>query len=179
VATEASLNDLAGLIREKNEHDARITAIVGRPALIGHVGEYIASRVFGIRLHESAVHKGSDGVFSDGALAGRSVNVKWYARNEGLLDLHQTDPPDFYLVLSGPAPSGAFVKGGVRPWLITQVHVFDASMLHATLAQSGTKIGVASSVRKAYWIDAEVYPTPRNQLLVLSAEQRGMLALFS
>ena len=60
------LDELAQLIREKNEHDARITAIVGRPALIGHVGEYIASQIFNVALHESATHKGSDGYFLRG-----------------------------------------------------------------------------------------------------------------
>ena len=44
--------------------------IVGRPALIGHVGEYIASRVFGIALEHSAANKGYDGRFTDGPLAG-------------------------------------------------------------------------------------------------------------
>ena len=172
------LSELAQLIREKNEHDARITDIVGRPALIGHMGEYIASRIFGIRLHESATHKGSDGEFTSGALAGCSVNIKWYAKNESVLDLHTTQPPDFYLVLTGPPPSSTAVKGGVRPWLISHVYLFAAPVIHGALVQSGAKIGVASSVRKAQWIDAELYPTPKNELLVLSEGQRSMIAMF-
>ena len=71
---------LASLIRQRNAAEIKIAAIIGRPASIGHLGEYIASKIFNIDLVRSASHKAIDGHFSDGPLAGRSVNIKWYAR---------------------------------------------------------------------------------------------------
>jgi hypothetical protein len=41
------------------------------------------------------------------------------------------------------------------------------------------KIGIATSVRKAFWRQDELYPTQTSVELVLSAEQRSMLELFS
>jgi len=75
-----ALKELARLIHTKNEIDARIAALIGRSALIGHVGEYIAAQVFDIRLEHSASNKALDGFFASGPLAGRSVNVKWTAQ---------------------------------------------------------------------------------------------------
>ena len=67
------LAKLAELIRSKNAIESQITALIGRPALLGHAGEYIAAHVFGIVLEESVSHRGTDGRFSDGPLARRSV----------------------------------------------------------------------------------------------------------
>jgi hypothetical protein len=94
--------DLAELVRRKNAVDAAIAAIVGRPALMSHVGEYVASQVFGIALEASASGRWIDGHFADGPLRGRSVNVKWYGQRDGVLDLHPSGGPDFYLVMTGP-----------------------------------------------------------------------------
>ncbi len=41
---DARIQELATLIEERNAVASRITAVIGHPALIGHVGEYIASR---------------------------------------------------------------------------------------------------------------------------------------
>jgi hypothetical protein len=47
------------------------------------------------------------------------------------------------------------------------------------LAALGTvKIGIATSVRRALWDAAEVYPAARSPHLVVSEEQRALLALF-
>ena len=51
-----------------------ITTLVGRPALIGHLGEYIASRIFDIELEPTAVSKGVDGRFTKGKLSGKRGN---------------------------------------------------------------------------------------------------------
>jgi len=48
------LKRLAELIRKKNEIEREITRIINRPALIGHVGEFMASKIFDIELAESA-----------------------------------------------------------------------------------------------------------------------------
>ena len=81
------LQDLAEAIRRRNEADAAIARIIGRPAEKGHIGEFIAAGVFGIDLEASAAHKGSDGRFVDGPLRGRSVNIKFYGKQEGMLDI--------------------------------------------------------------------------------------------
>ena len=62
----AGLERLADLIRERNANEVAITRIVGRPAQLGHIGEYIASRIFDIELEQDAAHRGSDGQFRSG-----------------------------------------------------------------------------------------------------------------
>ncbi len=69
------IEQLAELVRARNANEVAISRIIGRPAQIGHIGEYIASKIFGIELEDSAVHPGSDGRFIDGPLAGKSVNI--------------------------------------------------------------------------------------------------------
>ena len=76
------LERLANLIKARNSVDLRIAGLIGRPATLGHVGEFIASKVFHIVLVESASQKGIDGYFADGPLSGCSVNVKWYTMQQ-------------------------------------------------------------------------------------------------
>lgn len=170
-----SLPQLAALIRERNETETRISAITGRPASIGHLGEYIAAQIFDIRLAESAVHKSIDGWFNSGPLAAKSVNIKWYGCQEGILDMCVSEGPDYYLVLCGPkrAPARSI---GPRPWLIHCVYLFS----HADLCQSLTcKIGIATSIKSALWSTAQLHPLPNNPLLPLTPDQTAALALFS
>ena len=54
------LEQIAKIIKRKNVIDDEVAAITGRPALIGHTGEYIASRIFDIKLEESATQKAID-----------------------------------------------------------------------------------------------------------------------
>ena len=172
------LAKLAALISRKNAVAEEIAAIIRRPALIGHVGEYIASRIFGIYLEESAVSKGIDGRFADGPLAGASVNIKWYTKHEGLLDITPEALPDYYLVLAGPKAPAVSSRGSIRPWLIRSVFLFDAKVLVKKLEERPVKIGVATSVTRAVWQEAEVYPTQRSGELILTEEQREILLLF-
>src|SRR5574339_131973 len=95
------LIQLARLIDIRNQTEGEITALIGRPAAIGHIGEYIASRVFNITLETSASHKSSDGYFCDEPLRGHTVNIKWFAFQEGILDITPDALPDYYLVLTG------------------------------------------------------------------------------
>ena len=74
------LQSLANLIRARNANEIAMTRIIDRPALIGHVGEFIASLIFDIKLEKSAPHPGSDGRFQSGPLRGKSVNIKMYAK---------------------------------------------------------------------------------------------------
>jgi hypothetical protein len=170
---------LAELIRRRNAIDAEIGAVIGRPALIGHAGEYIAAGIFGIDLHESAVHAGSDGHFRDGPLAGRSVNVKWYGKQAYILDINPSAACDYSLVMTGPLDTVLHSRGGVRPWCIESVYLFQMAPLLERLAETGVKVGIATSVRKAEWDSAEVFPRTNNPALPLTQEQRDLLTLFA
>lgn len=170
--------ELAELIRRKNAIDSEIAAVIGRPALMGRVGEHIAKCVFDLRLNESASSKVIDGHFRSGPLAGKSVNVKWVGKQEGLLDLGTVQDPDYYLVLAGPRSQPSESCGGTRPWTISAVYLFDAERLVRQLTARAVRVGIASSVRVDQWAEAEVYPRQRNTALLLSTEQRAALELF-
>lgn len=71
------------LLRERNAVDAEIATIVHRPMTSGHLGEWIASRVFDIELEPTATATAIDGRFRSGSLRGRTVNIKWYLKREG------------------------------------------------------------------------------------------------
>lgn len=174
------LTQLADFIKKRNLLERKITALINRPAAIGHLGEYIASKIFHIALEESASHKSSDGCFGDGLLKGRTVNIKWYAMREGLLDVTpDAPPPDYYLILAGPKSNTMTSRGRVRTWVIEEVFLFNAHDLVTRLRASGVKIGIASSVAQQLWEEAEIYPNQRNTGLILSEEQRKLLASFS
>jgi hypothetical protein len=172
------LKRIAELIRTRNAIGREIAALIGRPAIIGHVGEFVASRIFRITLEESASQKGLDGYFIDGPLKDRSVNIKWYTVQKGLLDVTPNDLPDFYLVLTGPRSAPGSSRGAIRPWVIHSVFLFAAHELVRQLRERRVKIGVATSVRQHIWREAEIYPIQRNTTLVLSNEQCELLALF-
>lgn len=169
---------LAELIKARDAVAGDIAGLIGRPAQIGHVGEYIASRVFRIALQESAVREGVDGRFAEGPLVDRSVNVKWYAKQEGVLDLTSEALPDFYLVLAGPRSPAGSSRGTVRPWIIRSVYLFESKELMGSLRARGVKMGTATSVAQGLWEAAEVYPNQRSPWLVVADEQRRMLRLF-
>jgi hypothetical protein len=166
---------LAELITAKNAIDTIVATQIGRPAEKGHVGEYIAARIFGITVELSASHKASDGYFAAEPLAGKTVNIKWYAKHEGILDITPAALPDYYLVLAGPKPAPKQKR--LRPWVIASVYLFEAQPLVTALA--GRKAGIATGVRQELWTQAELYPEQRNTALPLSQEQRAMLALFA
>jgi hypothetical protein len=127
------LERLAELVRVKNAADQEIARLIGRPCQAGHVGEWIAAAVFDIALHESATTAASDGIFRSGALAGRTVNVKWYGLAESLLDVHRGEGPDTYLVMTGPRSGAPTSRGRTRPWVISQVYLFEHAVLVAEL----------------------------------------------
>lgn len=172
------LKRLAELVRKRNAISKEIGEIIGRPALIGHVGEFIASEIFGVELEPSATNPGFDGRFREGPLAGRTVNVKWYAKKEGVLDIRPDALPDFYLVLAGPESQAVSSRGQARPWYVDAVFLFHAKALCDALRQRGLKIGVATSVRSELWRNAEVFPNRRCPDLLLNNQQREALTLF-
>ncbi|MFJ8963201.1 hypothetical protein ACIRG5_27820 [Lentzea sp. NPDC102401] len=158
----SAMDRVAALIQERNRIDAELSACIGRPALTGHLGDWIAAQVFGI---------------GDGRLGGgRTVGVRWYTKREGLLDLKEQGP-DLYLVLAGPKSAAASSRGTTRPLVIDAVYLFDAAAVVAELRARGCRIGTASSVRTELWDAAEIYPR-RNPSFPLTSEQREQLALF-
>lgn len=170
------LAHLAALLRQRNILDAEIASVLGRPALSGHIGELIAAAVFDIELHPSATHKGSDGVFRSGPLAGRTVNVKLFGFQEGILDVKAKDPPEYYLVLTGDRRTGDNSRGGHRPLVIRHAYLLE----HAALVAAGVRPGIAASVRQAHWEAAELWPRRGEKaLLDVTQDQAGLLALFS
>lgn len=172
------LEQLAKIIKRKNTIDDKVTTITERPALIGHTGEYIASRVFDIKLEESAAHKAIDGVFRNGKIAGKTVNIKWYGKLEGVLDITPETLPDFYLVFTGPKAAAISSRGLTRPWIIANVFLFDAHELIRDLRERNAKIGIATSIANKFWDSAEIYPTQINDDLVVSEAQRKAISLF-
>ena len=169
---------IAELLRERNIIDDEIAAITRRPMTSGHLGEWIASQVFDIELGQSAAATATDGRFRSGPLQGRTVNIKWYLKREGLLDTSESDRLDYYLVLTGPPSAAASSRGTTRPWCIEAVFLFDAHKLRTEQAQRGVRRGAASSVLKQQWLAAEIYPCPSNPLLPISQAQAELLALF-
>lgn len=169
---------IADLLRERNAFDAEIAAIMHRPMTSGHLGEWIASQVFDIELEPTATAPAIDGRFRSGPLQGRTVNIKWYLKREGLLDMSESDQLDYYLVLAGPPAGAVSSRGGTRPWCIDAVFLFDARDLRAEQVQRGIKRGTASSVLKRQWTAAQVYPAASNPLLTVTSRQADMLRLF-
>lgn len=74
-----------------------------------------------------------------GTLQGKTVNIKWYLKREGLLDLTAAEVLDYYLVMTGPAGAAASSRGGSRPWRIENVYLFDARRL------------LADQLARGYW----------------------------
>lgn len=172
------LEQLAKIIKRKNTIDDEVSAIVERPALIGHVGEYIASKVFDIKLEESASRKAIDGIFRKGKIAGKTVNIKWYGKLERVLDITLETLPDFYLVFTGPKAVATSSRGLTRPWTIEHVFLFDAYELVRDLQKRNVKIRTATSVASKFWEAAEIYPTQISDNLIVSEEQRKAISLF-
>jgi hypothetical protein len=153
--------------------------LTGRPAALGHLGEYIAARVFPIHLTKNAAHQSIDGYFFQGPLSPCSVNIKWYAVREGLLDIIPGFLPDYYLVLAGPLPTlTAQLQIRSRPWKVNSVHLFDANDLVDNLEERRVRVGASSSVRRELWEASEIYPKANCALYPLSSIQYNLLKLY-
>jgi hypothetical protein len=167
------LERLAGLVRVKNEADLAIARLIGRPCERGNIGEFVAAKVFGIQLMPSGSHPSYDGVFQDGPLNGMTVNVKTYGRHESVLDI-SVHPCDCSLVMTGPPG-----QSRTLPWVIDSVFLFNNEELLGRLRARGVKIGLATSVRKADWEAARIFPAHPMSPIQLSAQQQAWLSLFS
>jgi len=167
---------LASLIKSRNTIDNKMAAYIRHTAQVGNVGEYIVSVIFTIAPDEAGKHRGYDGRFTQGSLAGHTVDVQWHTKHDGQLTIKQDALPDYYLVLAGPAGSSPSVAS---PWLIESIFLFNASELLNALRERGVQIGSGTSVTGPLWERAEIYPVPRNNRLTLTDDQRKQIVLFS
>ena len=177
------LEKLATLIGRRNDIDREIAGVLGRPVHVGHLFEFVASQIFDIALNESASQKASDGVFRGGAIAGRTVNVKYTARHQGILNmgtsLESDTHPDFYLMLAGPRSAPGSSTNTQAPLCIESVYLFESSSLLNELLARGMRPGIARSIPRIVWEAAMIYPEARNPLLPLVPEQCSALGLFA
>ena len=159
---DSKLDDLAELIVKRNIIDGNISKIIDRPAEKGHIFEYIASQLFPIKLNESASKGGDDGIFTDGDLNGKKVDIKYYAINEHSIDLNpKVDQDTYLLIFTGPYHPASNSKGKARPLCIDRIYLFNEKELCDQLGNN-FKIGAATSVKSEYWNGKEIYP--ENQL---------------
>lgn len=179
ILQDPEIAGIADLLRRRNEIDGGIARITGRPMTSGHLGEWIAAQVFDITLEEAANAPAIDGRFRSGPLMGQTVNIKWYLKQEGLLDMTESAALDFYLVLTGPHAAAVSTRSSTRPWQIDAVYLFHAADLLEQQHARNIKIGVATSVLNSQWEDAEIFPVPRNPLRPLSPAQASLLRLFA
>lgn len=176
---DTELERSAALLHARNAIDAEIAELMHRPMASGHLGEWIAAHVFDIELEPSAVAAGIDGRFRSGPLRDRTVNVKWYLKREGLLDMTESTDLDYYLVLTGPPGPAGSSRGLTRPWCIEAVFLFDARLLRDQQISRGVKWGTASSVTAQQWAAAQIYPSATDQRLAPTSAQADLLRLFA
>ena len=173
------LRRLAELLDLRNANEREIAELIGRPGQPGHVGEFIAVRIFDIDLEPSANRPGYDGRFGSGPLAQKSVDVKYYSRWEAMLDINIKHTPDYYLVLAGPKSTAASSKGSSRSWTVDNVFLFEAKPLIERLRERGVKIGTATSVRSNEWEAARIYPVGADKSPVtITKTQQEQIGMF-
>ena len=80
--------------------------------------------------------------------------------------------------MTGGKGSAVSSKGKTLPWCIKHVYLFDAAELVNELAARGVGIGIATSVKKDMWEQAEIYPVQRNRLFEVNEEMARQLRLF-
>lgn len=177
------LTELAEFVRRKNVADQPIARLIGRPALPGHFGEFVAARIFDIELNKGAAKPGFDGRFRSGELTGKSVNIKFYTKHDRLLDMTEEGKagPDYYLVMTGPDEKPGPSRGKPRPWVIVSVFLFEAAPLVDELKTRSPKkkIGVATYVPVDLWARAMIYSNCVSPLLPVTEARRDQLSLFS
>jgi hypothetical protein len=171
-----SVKQFASLVAERNAIDSKIGELIGRPALVGHLGEWIAQQIFGVAIDPLANRQAIDGTFTWGPpeVVDRTVNVKWYAKRSNILDMSPRGEVDYYLVLCGPREAARSSVGMLRPLTVDAVYLFDAHVLRADIIQNGRRPGTATSLRGHLWEEAEIYPAESGRFPI-DAERRALL----
>jgi hypothetical protein len=62
---------------------------------------------------------------------------------------------------------------------VEHVYLFDGKALADDIRRRGVGFGVAVSIPKVQWEEAEIFPNPANPELPVTEQQRRLLALFS
>lgn len=169
------LHRLAELVMQRNLIDYQIAQILKMPAIQPYVARYIAAAIFGIELPSLAR---SHGWFTQGELAGKSVQIRWRAH---CIKPVQFSPPipNFCLVLTGAKVPPKSLDSNTRPLVIDAVHLFRVDELIKEVSPLSLERKFRQIVPAWLWEAAEVYPASRNPLLRLTEEQRELLELFS
>lgn len=170
---EEDLKNLANLMKERNRIEVDGSQIIGRPFIMGHIGEYIASKIFDISLYKSASFKGNDGFFKSGLLKKKTVNIKFYGKQERILDLCLNGVSDYYLVMIGTSS----INKKIRPWSIGSIYLFKTDELLEELTGK-VKIGIATSVRKKLWEKAMIYPDNVESRIIVTDAMKDLIHLF-
>ena len=175
------LERFADLVRTWNAINRALGRFLGRSASSGHITEDIASRIIHILLEQRANHPVSDGTFTAGALAGKSVNVKWRGGGSRTVNVKDVNHlPDYFLSFVGPKKSAITDPSpGYHPFSIKEVCLFEAETLATLLREKGKEKGHMTSVQKQVWDQARIYPQHEHSPIRLTPEQETMLALFT
>ncbi len=174
----SNLPRLAELLHARNTVESNIANLLGRSANLSTVGDYIAATIFNITLISSIQNGEFTGIFANQSLRGKTVDVQWYPRREGFLNVHAESTPDYYLVLVGPKQESSTARALVNPWLISSIHLFSTHELLIALRERGVQIGSHTSVINQLWERAEIFPVQHNSSLILTEEQRALIQLF-
>ncbi|MCK4261276.1 MAG: transposase [Halanaerobiales bacterium] len=128
------------------------------------------------KLAKSANNKGSNGVFRGNALAGQTVKIKWYPKQNYILDITPKALPEYYLVFTGDINTKSSSRGVSKPWVIELVYFLNTIELMDKLQNKN--IGTATSVKREIWKQAEIYPNQKNKKLLITEDQKKLLRLF-
>ena len=104
--------------------------------------------------------------------------MKFYTKQQGILDINPAALPDYYLVLTGPAAAATTSVNTHRPWVIDRVYILPGQATAAKVLARGKKVGVATSILRADWLSSEIYPVPRSAELLVTPAQHDLLGLF-
>ena len=174
----SNLPRLAELLHARNTVESNIANLLGNSVNLSTIGEYITATIFHITLIPSTQHHEFAGIFASQPLRGKTVDVQWYPRREGFLNVHTESTPDYYLVLAGPKQESSTARALVNPWLISSVHLFNTPELLTALRERGVQIGSHTSVINQLWERAEIFPIQHNSSLILTEEQRALIQIF-
>jgi hypothetical protein len=168
--------ELSSLIKRINGAKEDIAELIGRPAAIQGIGESIAAEILGVSLQETAPHIRRTGVFLDGPMKGKRVEIEWQVRSFDAVSVGEE--ADCLLYLVGISSFYRTPHEYYRPWLINSVYFIDPEEL-SRLRKSDQGCIWDISMKKEEWKKFEIYPESNSQHLVLDEGQKEMFGLFS
>lgn len=165
---------LAQLLQQRTIAEHQIALQVGRSPSQGEIVEYILRNLLQITQDSSVQH---DGRFTEGELAGRLVEIKYFTDGLSLEALrHALDKPqpDYYLLAVGASLAQKQALMCPNALTIEAIYLLSASELASLLTSVSGK-----RASEALLEPFQIYPEPRNPLICLSEEQRDVLERFS